>query len=215
MHDLRLPRTRWLTVCLARLAVALLAGAAHAQDAGLVTQLKGPASYVATGAKPAGVINLMKIRSGDVISVPAGGALKLLYFKSAAVETWTGPARMTVGEDHSEQGSGQMIASSLPAVAHVTIELNRINNINRIGAVVVRGITPPDVDIKQARERYDAWRAATTPDDLLPDFYLYSVYKQYKRTAEMQALVADMQKRVPDSEEAKALALQSGSAPTQ
>ena len=137
-----------------------------------------------------------------------------MYFKSATAESWRGPASLVVGEERSEQPNGEFTSTVLPQAARVPVELNRIGNINRIGAVVVRGIKPPETDISQARERHAARRAQAAADDLLPDLYLYAVLKQYDRQAEMRALAAEMLKRAPDSLEAKALAGASAAAAT-
>jgi len=198
------------------LCLALLAAmpfAAHAQaDAGMLTELRGSGIYQPAGAAEAPAQSFMKLRAGDRLRLPASASLKLGYFKSAVTETWRGPASFTVGAERSEQTQGEMTAGALPAAAPTPVELTRIASINRIGAVVVRGIKPPEADVAQARERHQAWRAAATPDDLLPDFYLYSVLKQYNHKADMQALVADMLKRVPDSPEARKLAQESAAA---
>lgn len=206
-----------LLACRSGLALTLLiAGlplAAQAQaDAGMLTELRGNATYQAAGAAEAPAQTLMKLRAGDHVRLPAATSLKVVYFKSAATESWRGPASFVVGTERSEQGQGNVTSGALPAPAQTPVELNRIASINRIGAVVVRGIKPPEADIAQARERHQAWRAATTPDDLLPDFYLYSVLKQYNRKADMQALAADMLKRAPDSAEAQKLAQESAAA---
>jgi hypothetical protein len=198
------------------LLLALLAAlpfAAYAQaDAGMLTELRGSATYQPASAAEAPAQSLMKLRAGDRVRLPAAASLKLVYFKSAVTESWRGPASFTVGAERSEQTQGEMTSGNLPAAARTPVELTRIASINRIGAVVVRGIKPPEADLAQARERYQAWRASTTPDDLLPDFYLYSVLKQYSRKADMQALAADMLRRVPDSPEAQKLAQESAAA---
>jgi hypothetical protein len=201
----------------ARLALLLLTAglplAAHAQaDAGLLIELRGGATYQAAGAAEAPAQTLMKLRAGDRVRLPAAAGVKVVYFKSAVTENWRGPASFVVGAERSEQGQGNVTSGALPGAAQTPVELTRLANINRIGGVVVRGIKPPEADIAQARERYQAWRAATGPDDLLPDFYLYSVLKQHDRKADMQALAADMLKRVPDSAEAQKLAQESAAA---
>lgn len=194
-------------LCLACCALAFcVLTNATAQDAGMVTQLQGEASYQGAEGGDARVTSFMKIRPGDQVRVPASTSLKLVYFKSATAEVWRGPATFVVGSEKSELGNGQVTVTALPQAAQVPVELARISSINRIGAVVVRGIKPPEADVKQARERYDAWRAQAPADDLLPDLYLYSVLKQYERKDEMKVLADDVLKRFPNSEEAKSLA---------
>lgn len=193
------------------LAFCMATGAA-AQDAGMVTQLQGEAAYQGVEGGDARVTSFMKIRPGDKVRVPASTSLKLVYFKSATAEAWRGPATFVVGSEKSEQTSGQVTVTALPQAAQVPVELARISSINRIGAVVVRGIKPPETDIKDARERYTAWRAQAGTDDLLPDFYLYAVLKHHDQKDAMKALLEDMLKRFPNSGEVKSLARASGAA---
>ena len=202
---------RKLFVACCALACCLATGAA-AQDAGMVTQLQGEATYQGAEGGDARVTSFMKIRPGDKVRVPASTSLKLVYFKSATAEVWRGPATFVVGSEKSELGNGQVTVTALPQAAQVPVELARISSINRIGAVVVRGIKPPEADVKQARERYDAWRAQASADDTLPDFYLYSVLKQHDQKDAMKALLEDMQKRFPNSAEVKSLARAGGAA---
>jgi hypothetical protein len=184
----------------------LLCASARAQaDAGLLTELRGAATYQAAGGAESATQTLMKLRVGDRLRLPAATSLKLVYFKSATAESWRGPASFVVGEQRSEQTNGEFTSTVLPGAARAPVELTRLGNINRVGAVVVRGIKPPEADITQARERYQAWRAEAAPDDLLPDLYFYAVLKQYNRKADMQSLAADMLKRAPGSAEARAL----------
>jgi len=208
-----LARTHLTLFAAVLLALALPSSARAQADAGLLTELRGGVTYQAAGIPEAPAQSLMKLRVGDRLRIPAGASLKLVYFKSAVTESWRGPAGFVVGEERAEQTQGEFTSATLPAAARVPVELTRVAGINRIGAVVVRGIKPPEADIAQARERYKDWRAATGPDDLLPDFYLYAVLKQYDRKTEMQALAADMIKRAPDSAEAQKLARESTAAP--
>jgi hypothetical protein len=188
----------------------LLCASARAQaDAGLLTEIRGAATYQAAGSAELATQTLMKLRVGDRLRLPAAASLKLVYFKSATAETWRGPASFVVGEEHSEQTNGEFTSTVLPGAARAPVELSRLSNLNRIGAVVVRGIKPPESDLSQARTLHAAWRGETPSDDILPDLYLYSVLKQYNRKADMQALAAEMLKRAPDSEAAKRLARES------
>lgn len=188
----------------------LLCASARAQaDAGLLTEMRGAATYQAAGGAESAAQTLMKLRVGDRLRLPAAASLKLVYFKSATAETWRGPASFVVGEERSEQTNGEFTSTVLPGAARAPVELSRLGNINRVGAVVVRGAKPPEHNLTQARAFHAAWRGEAPSDDILPDLYLYAVLKQYNRKADMQSLAAEMLKRAPDSEEAKRLARES------
>jgi len=193
------------------LGLAALVAAANAfaqADVGLINHLAGDVSYT-SGAAKAQAKAYMKVREGDRFSVPAGGQLRIVYFKGGRQEMFSGPASFTAGAEQSTvQSGGQPQVSNLPAGVSQKIsqtpELIQIAKLGRSGGVAVRGIgkdqrlTPQQqAEVRQARQTYDQLRKSAAADDITPELYLYSVLQDHLLYDDMKQVVAEMQKRKP------------------
>ena len=116
-------------------AAFLAAGQAFAQsDVGLVNHLAGDVSY-ASGATSAKAKAFMKVRDGDKFSVPAGGAIRIVYFQGGRQESFSGPAAFTAGAQQSTVQSGaQPQVTTLPSGVPQKIDRKstRLNSSHRL-----------------------------------------------------------------------------------
>ena len=201
--------------CVIALVSLLTVHAATAQqDTGLVSKLRGVVTYQTDITNAGRATPFMKIRSGDRFTVPAGTEVQLVYFSSARVEHWRGPAAFVTGTSQSAVISGQATVSVLPNTAPSGAELGRLLILGRSGSVTLRGPSIPpgtaDADIAYATENAGRWRIVTASDDPLPDLYLYAVLKQYDRKVEMKSLVDLLMKKFPDNQEVRRLLVEDG-----
>ena len=189
------------------------ASAAFAQsagDAGMINQLNGEATYQAPGGSSGHATAYMKIREGDVVKVPERSSVRLVYFATGRQEVWRGPAAFTVGAKESAAQSGQPEVSQLPggvpAKLAQTPEMMAIAKLGRAGSVTVRGIpqrtltTDQQNEVRDARKAYEAMKAGTAADDIMPEIYLYTVIQNYSMYDEMKQLVKTMQTKQPNNE---------------
>jgi len=191
-------------------AVALLAGGqALAQgDAGLINHLAGDVSY-SSGATSAKAKAFMKVREGDKFSVPAGAAVRIVYFQGGRQETFAGPVAFTVGGQQSSVQSGAQpqvstLPSGVPQKISQTPELIQIARLGRSGGVAVRGTggerrltAQQQAEVRQARDTYQQMRASAAADDITPEIYLYSVLQDHLLYNDMKPVVEEMAKRQP------------------
>ena len=92
-------------------------------------------------------------------------------------------------------------------------ELIQIAKLGRSGGVAVRGSGRPprltaeqQTEVKNAREIYGKLRSQSTPDDITPELYLYSVLQDFLLYDDMKPVVDEMAKRQPANAEVKELA---------
>ncbi|MBV8031552.1 MAG: hypothetical protein JO035_08595 [Betaproteobacteria bacterium] len=200
------------------IAAALVAANAFAQaDVGLINNIQGDVSYTSGGAKAAAKA-YMKVREGDRFTVPAGGQLRLVYFKGGRQESFSGPASFTAGAEQSTIQSGaQPQVTNLPSGVSQKIsqtpELIQIAKLGRSGGVAVRGVggaqrlTPQQqAEVRQARQTYDQLRKTAAADDITPELYLYSVLQDHLLYDDMKQVVGEMQKRKPSDPDVAVMA---------
>ncbi|MBI5527551.1 MAG: hypothetical protein HY897_14545 [Deltaproteobacteria bacterium] len=196
-------------------------------DAGLLFKVTGKVTYKneAFQKDAAEAKSYMKIRVGDVITVPEGGSVELAYFSGNRKETWKGPVTIKVGLTESTVQSGKDARPEVTKVpAGATDGVKRIPSLlrkagaGRAGATHVRGTpgksdkkpAPPlskeeQAEIAAAREVYAELKNASADGDATPDLYLLGVLADYEQYEEMEKLVVDALKKAPKSEELKAI----------
>lgn len=201
-----------IIVKLALLVSALLTGSfAYAQaaaDAGLINQLGGDVTYQPTGSAAAKAALFIKVRVGDRFIVPAGAAVRIVYFESGRQESWAGPARFTIGQRESVAAAGSVQVSQVPTVAAqkltLTPDMITIAKSGRTGSVVVRGLVPQAVT--DARATYAGMRSTSPADDLTPELYFVTVLNEHALFEEMKSVMRNFLDKNPNSVEGKALA---------
>jgi hypothetical protein len=196
-------------------------------DAGLLFKVTGKVTYKneAFQKEAAEAKSYMKIRSGDVITVPEGGAVELVYFSGNRKETWKGPVTIKVGTTESTVEGGKDAKPEVGKVpAGATDGVKRIPSLlrkagaGRAGATHVRGTpgktekkpSPPLskeelAEITAAREVFAELKKASAEGDVTPELYLLGVLSDYEQYDEMEKVVTDALKKAPKSEELKAI----------
>ena len=199
-------------------AAAIMVGGAQAQslDVGLVNMLAGEVSYASEGAAAAKAQSFMKVRQGDRFTVPAGGAVRVVYFQGGRQETWTGPASFKAGARQGEGGTPTevtVLPASVPQKIAQVPELIQIAKLGRSGGVAVRGAAKAprlsaeqQAEVKAAKDTYGKLRSQLGADDITPELYLYSVLQDYLLYDDMRPVVDEMSKRQPTSTEVQELA---------
>ena len=200
------------------LAAAIMVGGAQAQslDVGLVNMLAGEVSYASEGAAAAKAQSFMKVRQGDRFTVPAGGAVRVVYFQGGRQETWKGPASFKAGARQGEGGTPTevtVLPASVPQKIAQVPELIQIAKLGRSGGVAVRGAAKAprlsaeqQAEVKAAKDTYGKLRSQLGADDITPELYLYSVLQDYLLYDDMRPVVDEMSKRQPTSTEVQELA---------
>ena len=199
-------------------AAAIMVGGAQAQspDVGLVNMLAGEVSYASEGAAAAKAQSFMKVRQGDRFTVPAGGAVRVVYFQGGRQETWKGPASFKAGARQGEGGTPTevtVLPASVPQKIAQVPELIQIAKLGRSGGVAVRGAAKAprlsaeqQAEVKAAKDTYGKLRSQLGADDITPELYLYSVLQDYLLYDDMRPVVDEMSKRQPTSTEVQELA---------
>lgn len=202
---------KFLSIWIASFFVAVSSSFAQsAGDAGMINQLSGEVQYQPTGGAAARATAYMKLRDSDVVRVPAGASVRVVYFANGRQEAWKGPAVFSVGTAESRAQSGQPEVSQLPGGVPQklaqTPEMMQIAKLGRAGSVTVRGITPTSLttdqanEVREARKTYEAMKAGLSADDIMPEVYLYTVVQNYSMYDEMKQLVKVMQTKQPNSD---------------
>lgn len=202
----------------ALVGAAIMVGGAQAQslDVGLVNMLAGEVSYASEGAAAAKVQAFMKVRQGDRFTVPAGGAVRVVYFQGGRQETWKGPASFKAGARQGEGGTPTevtVLPASVPQKIAQVPDLIQIAKLGRSGGVAVRGAAKAprlsaeqQAEVKAAKDTYGKLRSQVGADDITPELYLYSVLQDYLLYDDMRPVVDEMSKRQPTSTEVQELA---------
>jgi hypothetical protein len=198
-------------------ALALASGAAFAQgaDVGLVNLVSGEVTYAPAMGAPATVKAFMKVRDGDRFDVRAGAQVRVVFFERASQERWTGPASFRATRAGSVPISGTPAeATLLPAGAPQRIaQVPELLQYARLGGIQVRGGLMPQQkasaqqleSIRAAREAYSRMLEDLPADDITPELYLYAALYEHQMYDDMKAVVADMRRKQPESEDVKAL----------
>ncbi len=203
---------RWLVAML-----AAAAGQAFAQaDVGLVNLVSGEVSFVPQSGPAGKAKPFMKVREGDRFEVAAGAQVRLVYFDGARQERWQGPASFRAAKMQGAPLSGKPAdVSYLPAsVPQRIARVPELMQNAKLGGVQVRGVQrAPRRDaagqaeaVSEARATYERLRKDLPADDVTAELFLYSVLNDYQLYDDMKAVVDEMLRKQPDSEDVKSLA---------
>ncbi len=196
-------------------------------DVGIITQLSGEVTYRNEEYQktPEKAQAFMKIFQGDYFQVEAKAMIQLVYFLSGRKETWKGPAAFIVGEAQSRaksekgmqaQPEVKMLPSGvLDGVRRVPVLLRRAG-LSRSGIMQVRGpgeSSPKSkvsseeerAEIAMAKETYRTLRNQTKEEDITPELYLLGILANYDQFEEMEKVIKDTQKKLPNNEVLKKL----------
>lgn len=188
---------------------------AQVADAALVNLVSGDVSYVPQAGTPGKVRPFMKLRQGDRINVAAGGQVRFVFFDSARQELWSGPAAFRAGKAAAEPISGKAADTTyLPAgVWQRTARIPELIQYAKLGGGQLRGgvarqrkaSLDQQATLAQARAGYEKMRQDMPANDITPELYLYAALYEFLVYDEMKVVVAEMRRKQPDDEDAKAL----------
>jgi hypothetical protein len=196
-------------------------------DVGIITQLSGEVTYRNEEYQktPEKAQAFMKIFQGDYFQVEAKAMIQLVYFLNGRKETWKGPAAFIVGEAQSRaksekgmqaQPEVKMLPSGvLDGVRRVPVLLRRAG-LSRSGIMQVRGpgeSSPKSkvssekerAEIALAKENYRTLRNQSKEEDITPELYLLGILANYDQFEEMEKVIKDTLKKLPNNEVLKKL----------
>jgi hypothetical protein len=196
-------------------------------DVGIITQLSGEVTYRNEEYQktPEKAQAFMKIFQGDYFQVEAKAMIQLVYFLNGRKETWKGPAAFIVGEAQSRaksekgmqpQPEVKMLPSGvLDGVRRVPVLLRRAG-LSRSGIMQVRGpgeSSPKSkvsseeerAEIAMAKENYRTLRNQSKEEDITPELYLLGILANYDQFEEMEKVIKDTLKKLPNNEVLKKL----------
>jgi hypothetical protein len=188
------------------------AGALAQADIGLVNLVNGDVTLASPSAQKIKVTPFMKVREGDRVDVGAGAQVRVVYFEGARQERWQGPASFRAARLQSTPITGGPIeVAALPA--SVPLRIARVPELvqnAKLGGIQVRSAQAlrrvEDNALAEARVTYERLRKDLPGDDITPELFLYSTLNEYQLYEDMAPVVAEMQRKQPDSDEVKLLA---------
>ena len=193
----------------------LLAAQAGAplRDVGLVNLVAGEVRFAPVSGASAPVTPFMRVREGDRFKLAVGAQLRVVFFEGARQERWFGPSSFRAARAQGEAISGAPTeVARLPAGAPQRIaRIPELVQNAKLGGIRVRGVAPasaepPAQTLSQLRAIYQEMKQALPPDDIAPELYYYAALEEHERYDEMRAVVAEMQRKQPDSADVSALA---------
>lgn len=195
-------------------AIVLCLGASwHAraqftEPGAFVTQVAGDAVVLgADSGKPVAIPLFAKLEPGAKVRIAAGARLQLLFFDGGAQETWVGPAEFGVGERSSVAAAGaaaqtrQLSADLVDSIA----KSHQIFSNPQARQSMVRLRAVSGGKIKAAQDYYREMRAQLPDDDITPEVFLLGQLDALRAFADMEAPLAEMMRRQPNSPAVKAL----------
>jgi len=216
-----------LGVVLVMMSGAFIGAQTIPPDVGIITQLSGDVTYRNEEYQktPEKAQAFMKIFQGDYFQVEAKATVQLVYFLNGRKETWKGPAVFIVGEAQSRAKSEKGMQAQpevkilpsgvLDGVRRVPVLLRRAG-LSRSGIMQVRGLgessrkskVPSEeerAEIAMAKENYRNLRDQTKEEDITPELYLLGILANYDQFEEMEKVIKDTLKKLPNNEVLKKL----------
>ena len=172
-------------------------------DVDVLSAVQGDVTYRSESALALPAKPFMKLRDGDVLNVPPGGEVRVIFLQAHLEEDWKGPAVFRLGTQHGEPIQGKPETSiPLPGAVPVKIAaLTEIVRTSRPGGVQIRGVPRPRPGYEEAmgaaRQTYEELRGRMPEDDITPELYLFSVANEYVLEGEMRRMLDEMRRRRP------------------
>ncbi|MBI5898863.1 MAG: hypothetical protein HZB40_06530 [Rhodocyclales bacterium] len=196
--------------------IAMLGGAAYAQDAGgdvgLVNSLQGDVSYQGKEGPARKAQPYMRLRHGDKVTLAAGAAIKISYTTASRQESWTGPSSFVATSSGGEllKGSKPEVSQLPAAVPQKLARVSELMNTSRVGGLVVRSVKAPSAsskeEVAEAVAAYESMRASAAPSDVTPELFLYSVFQEHGMVDDLKIVAKQMMQRQPENPEIRQLA---------
>lgn len=192
------------------LAAALLFAtgvAGAASDVGILDRLSGNVSVISSNGNSFRATAFMKVRDGDVLKLPAGSEVQIVYFEAKQRELWKGPSSFKVGTEGSVAVAGKAASTreakgvpSRESVAHA-------GNVQRMGSLTLRSARayPDDAVIAKARADYEQWVAVADADDILPELAMIGLLRGRQQPELLDPYLDTMLRKQPKRAEVTAL----------
>lgn len=193
-------------VALVLVVVSVLASAAG--DIGLVDRLSGEVKVKSGNGSTFAATAFMKVREGDVFTLPAGSEAQIVFFDGRRRELWRGPAAVKATAARGEAISGTPASVSETKGVPNRTALANAGNVQRLGSMIMREVSsrwPDEKAIAQAHADYLKWVASTEPDDILPELSMIGLLRQRDEPGLMAPYLEALQRKQPDRPEVKAL----------
>jgi hypothetical protein len=193
----------------------VLPASAQLRDVGLVNLVIGEVRFAPVSGASTPVKPFMRVREGDRFNLPAGAQLRVVFFEGARQERWVGPSSFRAARAHAEAISGAVAeVAQLPASAPQRIaRIPDLMQDAKLGGIRVRGAgrspsaaEAPAGSLAEVRATYQQMKQALPADDITPELYYYAALEEHAKYDEMGAVVAEMQRKQPASDDLKALA---------
>jgi hypothetical protein len=194
--------------------IILLSSAASADTdiVGLVNLVEGDATFASQASGPQRIVVFMQVNDGYEFTLAAGGIVRLVFARAAREERWEGPARFRATLNGSESVYGRPTETKmLPAI--FSQHVGRIPELvrhARIGGLTIRrsdakaSPAASQSEIAESRNAYEQMRGSAPADDITPELLFQSILFEYKLYEWMKAVVNEMLRKQPDSEDARA-----------
>lgn len=198
---------RFLHLLLAACLALGIAGARAAGDVGILDRLGGEVMVKSSGGGSFRATAFMKVREGDVFTLPAGSELQIVYFDGRRRELWRGPASLKAGTAGSEAAAGTPAAVSEAKGVPSRETLAHAGNVQRLGSLTLRSPRPfpDDATIARAHADYVKWTAAADRDDILPELAMIGLVRERHEPELLTPYIDALQRKQPERPEVKAL----------
>ncbi len=190
----------------ALLVIATLPASA-AGDVGILDRLSGDVSMASAHGASFAATAFMKVRDGDVLTLPAGTEVQIVYFDTRRRELWKGPSSFKAGVAGSTPVVGKAASVSETKGVPGRASVAHAGNVQRLGSLTLRGprSVPDDAAISRARADYEKWVAAADPDDILPELAMIGFLRERQQPELLDPYLDALQRKQPKRAEVKAL----------
>jgi len=191
-------------------ALVLLAAAPAARaagDVGILDRLTGEVMVKSGSGNTFRATAFMKVREGDMLTLPAGSEAQIVYFDAKRRELWKGASAFKAGADGSIPVTGKAASVSETKGVPNRESLVQAGNVQRLGSLTLRSARPfpDDAAIARAHADYLQWTAATGPDDILPELSMIGLIQERRQPELLTPYLEALQRKQPNRPEVKAL----------
>jgi hypothetical protein len=169
----------------------LCAAPAWAQVA-MLTDVGGKVSISGKGSSRAAVA-FLKMETGDKLTLPAGGKVKIVYFGNGRQEEWSGAGEVAVAGLEGHSAALKPVVSQLPPlVINQLAKTPAAGQQGRAGMILVRSLENPDA-LDHLDKQYQDLKRTSQPGDTTPEIFLLSGLIELKEFDRAKELLASLQ----------------------
>jgi hypothetical protein len=178
-----------------------------AGDVGILDRLAGAVTVSSTNGNTFAATPFMKVREGDVLKLPVGSELQIVYFEARRRELWKGAASFSAHTDGSHPVTGKAASVSETKGVPGRESVAHAGNVQRLGSLTLRGkhVFPDDAAIARARADYEKWVAAADADDILPELAMIGLLRERQQPELLDPFLDALQRKQPGRADVQAL----------